>query len=166
MRVLTFSIVVLACVSVIRAASSRKQPNSVAQALIWQARQYTHIKTIHFIALAYNKFTNMKGKTQVFHIRYEYWGARIKYRIEYQQFGKGADFDDVVTDNGIHYRLFDRISDFLRIGPTHPIHITKPVEQNPILEPLIPLAPYFPFRHHKWTPHIHWISLGPVDNHR
>ena len=86
----------------------------------------------------------------------------MKYRIDYQQFAPFGGFDLVATDNGKHFRMFNRIDDTLRIGPTHPIHGDIPTMQNPILEPLIPLAPFFPFHHHKWTPHVQWVNLARI----
>ncbi len=165
MRVLFFSTLILGLlgVSVIRAASPPRQPNSVAQALLWQVRQYTYIKTIHFQAVVHNRVTTVRGKIEGYKERYEYWGAGIKYRIDYQQFAPQANFDVLVTDNGRHYRMFDRISSIINIGPTHPTSFSPPVMQNPILEPLVPLAPYFPFRHHKWTPHVLWMNLARID---
>ncbi len=161
MRILFFSAVIVwrLCVSIVRAALHPTPPNSVAQALLWQARQYTHIKTLHFLAVSHTTFRTVKGKKETIHNRYEYWGSGIKYRIDYQEFGPHADEDVVVTDNGRHSRQFYRISDYLTIGPTHPIYGVLPVPQNPILEPLAPLAPYFPFRHHKWASHVQWINL-------
>ena len=54
-----------------------------------------------------------QGKTEVAKTRYEYWGSGIKYHIDFQQFLHGATVDVLVTDNGKHFRMFDRISDIL-----------------------------------------------------
>lgn len=138
-------------------APPKARPNPVGSAMLWQARQYTHIKTIHFLAVCRNAATTLKGKKSTATQRYEYWGAGVKYRIDYQQFVAGGEYDVVVTDNGKHFRMFDRLADILTIGPTHPIHGDLPVIQNPILEPLIPLTPYFPDFH---TPHVQWVNLA------
>ena len=81
----------------VRAAHQKMSANPIAQALIWQARQYTHIKTIHFLAIAHHIHTTTNGKTRTFKSRYEFWGAGIKYRIE--SFSPHAEIDNVVTDN-------------------------------------------------------------------
>jgi thiol-disulfide isomerase/thioredoxin len=141
-----------------RAASPPTQPNPVAQALLWQARQYTHVKTIHFQAVAHSTVTTVKGKKETFTQRYEYWGEGIKYRIDFQQSAPKAHFDVLVTDNGRHYRMLNRIPHFLTIEPTHPIYFATPGMQNPILEPLAPLAPYFSWR--LQTPHWWWVNLA------
>jgi hypothetical protein len=151
-------ILVLLCVSGARATSPTTPTNSVAQALLWQARQYTHIKTIHFLAVGHDKFTKPNGKTETSTQRYEYWGAGIKYRIDFQQFVPQADSDFLVTDNGRHFRMFNRIAALMTIEPTHPIHHGVPVTPNPILMPLVPLAPFFPPR--LGTPHMQWVNLA------
>ena len=157
-RLLSGLAVGLSLVSGACAAAPKTQPSPVVQALLWQARQYTHIKTIHFQAVAHSTVTTVKGKKETFTQRYEYWGAGKKYRIDYQQFAPHADFDVLVTDDGRHFEWFSRISDMLCIGPTHPIHGVVPGMQNPILEPLVPLAPYFPL--HLGTPHWRWVNLA------
>ena len=129
-----------------------------AKALLRQANGLAQIKTIHFLATGKFKTQTKQGKRVVASLRYEFWGAGAKYRIDFQQFAPQADFDILVTDNGKHFCMLNRISDVLRIGPSHPTHGGTPVMQNPILEPLIPLAPYFPRR--LGTPHTHWINFA------
>ena len=147
-------------VSIACAAPARIPPGTVAQALVRQARQYTHIKTIHFLAVGRYTVMTAQGKTKVAKIRYEYWGDGIKYRIDFQQFIPGANIDVVVTDNGKHFRLFYRNSGSLIIAPTHPIYGSPPVTQNPILEPLVPLATSVP--PHLGTPRKTWVNLARI----
>ena len=151
-------IMVLLFVASVRARSPKPGLNPVAKAILWQARQYTHINTIHFKAVLHDMVTMRTGKIESSIERYEYWGAGEKYRIDYQHFTPRVDIDYLVTDNGRHHRAFDRIADILAIGPTHPVQGVTPVIENPILEPLAPLAHHFPRR--LKTPHIHWVNLA------
>ena len=144
--------------SIACAAPARIPPGTVAQALLMQARQYTRIKTIHFLAVGRITVMTAQGKTEVAKTRYEYWGDGIKYRIDFQQFIHGGTIDVLVTDNGKRFRRFDRISDILTIAPTHPIYGSPPVTQSPILEPLVPLALSFP----PGTPHEQWVNLARI----
>ncbi|MCL5945878.1 MAG: hypothetical protein M1472_03365 [Planctomycetes bacterium] len=139
------------------AAMHRVPSPRIVRALLWQARQYTYIKTIHFVAIERCVLTPKRGQTVHGRARYKYWGSGKKYRIDYWQFMPQADFRVVITDNGRHFRMLDRITGQLIVTRTHPIHGAAPVPENPILAPLVPLAPYFPHRLN--TPHKDWVNL-------
>lgn len=131
----------------------RFRSSAIAKAVLSQFHQYTLIKTIHFLAIGHYKVV-ANGSTSHYRVRYEYWGAGVKYRIDFQQFLRGASFDVLMTDNGRHFRYFDRIGDQLRIMQSHPTHGETPDIRNPILEPLVFLIP----PNSRW----HWLNLARI----
>jgi hypothetical protein len=124
---------------------------TIQQEVLRQTRQYLHIRTIHFLAVGHYR-TTLNGKASTFTSRYSYWGEGVKFRIDFRQFVPGASFDVLITDNGRHYRYFDRIGDELRVMHSHPTRGESPDIQNPILEPLIFLVP----GNSRW----HWLNLA------
>ena len=130
-----------------------KQPALVGD-LISQVRQYAEIKTIHFQAVGHCKIRFKSGKIAVFKNTYSYWGDGSEFRIDFQQFTPGGEFDVLITDNGKHYRRFDRIADQLVVLPAHPSHGEGPYIRCPILEPLAFLAP----PKARW----HWLNLSRI----
>jgi hypothetical protein len=124
---------------------------AVVRAVVSQLRQYSELKTIHFLARGNYKMV-VPNRTIHFTERYAFWGAGTKFRIDFQQFRPGASFDVLITDNGRRYRYFDRIGDELRVMRSHPRHGETPDMRNPILEPLIFLIP----RKARW----HWLNLA------
>jgi hypothetical protein len=154
MRTPLFSIVVvLLWFSGARAKSPDTRLNPIVRALLSQARQYVRIKTIHFLAIGHYKVV-ANGSTNHYRERYEYWGAGVKYRIDFQQFLRSASFDILMTDNGRHFKYFDRIADQLRVMRSHPTHGETPDMRNPILEPLMFLIP----PNARW----HWLNLARI----
>ena len=140
----------LLAVSIANAAPVTKQPAVVGD-LISQVRQYAAIKTIHFQAVGHYKLT-LHGKATDFTERYKYWGSGTEFRISFQQNRPGASFDVLITDNGHHFRYFDRLVGQLRIMQSHPTHGETPDMRNPILEPLIFLIPE--------KARSHWLNLA------
>ena len=136
------------------AAPFTSQNVPVIRNLISQVRQYAHIKTIHFQAVGHYEMRFQNGKTLAFTNTYTYWGEGTEFRIDFQQFTPEGEFDVLVTDNGRHYRRFNRIADQLFVLPPHPVHGEGPYIRCPILEPLAFLAPL----HARW----HWLSLARV----
>lgn len=124
---------------------------AVVRAVVSQLRQYSELKTIHFLAQG-NYTMVVPNRTIHFTERYEFWGAGTKFRIDFQQFRPGASFDVLITDNGHRFRYFDRIGDQLRVMQSHPKHGETPDMRNPILEPLIFLIPLKA----RW----HWLNLA------
>ena len=126
---------------------------AVVRAVVSQLRQYSELKTIHFLAQG-NYTMVVPNRTIHFTERYEFWGAGTKFRIDFQQFRPGASFDVLITDNGHRFRYFDRIGDQLRVMQSHPKYGETPDMRNPILEPLMFLIP----PNARW----HWLNLARI----
>lgn len=148
---------ILAFTATIAHADTGTAPvGAVARALLWQTKQYTYIRTIHFEASVRFTVTTVGGKGQVGNIRYEYWGAGSKYRIIFRQTTPQAKFDSVMADNGKHFYSLDRITGELVIRRSRP-KAGDELMENPILEPLVPLAPPAPRHPAKWNL---WVNLA------
>ncbi len=135
-----FSVITCSVLAVgLRPADAATGSRAAAKALAWQARQYTHIQTIHFKASG--QFVNntvngpLKGT-----ISYEYWGSGPKYRIVFKQSEAGADYNQVIADNGKHLYVLDKITGHLMVRRSKSAADYCTLE-NPVLEPLAPLAP-------------------------
>ncbi len=149
------AVAMLALASNCRAYSAVSALGAASRALRSQAMQYTQIHTIHLRASGTFTVTTVGGKTLVGRIRYEYWGKGGKYRIVYQQSLPGAKFDSVLADNGKHLYSLDRITGEMTIRDSRPTAGDE-IMENPILEPLSPLAP--PPAHHPKMWNL-WVNL-------
>ena len=126
-------------VSAAAASASSPGGGAAAKALAWQARQYTHIKTIHFKASGQFLNNTVNGHLKGT-ISYEYWGSGSKYRVVFKQSSAGADYNQVMADNGKHLYVLDKITGHLLVRRSMPVADYCTLE-NPVLEPLAPLAP-------------------------
>ncbi len=138
------------------AVSASARPGDAAMALLWQAAQYTHIKTIHLEASSRFTVTTVGGRRQVGNIRYSFWGAGSKYRIVFRQSIPQAKFDCIMADNGKHLYSLDRVTGELVIRQSHPTAGDELMD-NPILEPLVPLAPPPPHHPAMWNL---WVNFA------
>ena len=132
-------------------------PGRAARALLWQARQYTWIKTIHLKASDRYALTLATGGKVTGSSRYEYWGAGRKYRIVWQNRSHLEDRDMVVADNGRRLYSLDRVTGTLTIQHSRPTSGLV-FMMNPVLGPLAALAPP--------PPRARQERLEPVDEPR
>ncbi len=133
--------------SIAQAAVTGGRAGRAAKAVLWQARQYTHIRTIHFKASSHFTEATVKGRVAG-RITYEYWGEGSKYRVVFKQKLSQADYSSVLADNGRHLFALNRITGTLTVMRSRPTGGLA-LLQNPILEPLGPLAP-LPLAHSQW----------------
>ncbi len=146
-----FSLAIVLSSSPARAGVPR---GTAAWDLLWQAKQYTEIKTIHLRASASVTETTVNGRMTA-KISYEYWGDGSKYRVMFRQSMPQANYDRVIADDGKHLYALDRITGHLVVRDSQPTGGYSLME-NPILEPLAPLAP--PQQHHPVIWNL-WVNL-------